>query len=169
MGIKRWNIYERRKKTIHEWREKKRTDLDQLVHPTVREEQFYHTFAQFSGWFMSPMKVEVAGPAHHAERRPWLNQYRGKNRDRTGYWIDGRTPRAEPEHLSDGSTGGNSLEYKETVRSRSEKTFLGLVSRCDDRLDDAVEHKEFRALEDRFSTTKKLTNWEIRLQRKWRH
>lgn len=46
---------------------------------------------------------------------------------------------------------GNSLEYKETVRSRSEKTFLGLVSRCDDRLDDVVEHKEFRALADRYN------------------
>lgn len=29
--------------------------------------------------------------------------------------------------------------------------FLGLVSRCDDRLEDVVEHKEFRALADRYN------------------
>lgn len=164
MGIKRWNIYERRKKTIHEWREKKRTDLDQLVRPTVREEQFYHTFAQFSGWFMSPMKVEVAGPAHHAERRPWLNQYRGKNRDRTGYWIDGRRPRAEPEHLSDGSTGGSSLEYKETVRR---KRSSGSSPDVTIDLTTSWNTKNSGLLE--IAATKKLTNWEVRLQRKWRH
>lgn len=144
-------------------REKKRTDLDQLVHPTVRKEQFYHTFAQFSGWFMSPMKVEVAGPAHHAERRPWLNQYRGKNRDRTGYWIDGRTPRAEPEHLSDGSTGGNSLEYKETVRSRSSG------SSPDVTIDLTTSWNTKNSGLLKIATTKKLTDWEIRMQRKWMH